>query len=74
MQLAQFVRTLGPILVVGLAGFVVGCGSGSQNSLPEGAPDAQTRKEMKRKEIQEEKKANVGTGRPGAKKKFAGGG
>ena len=62
MQLAKFVRTLGPILVVGLAGLVVGCGSGAQNSFPEGAPDAQTRKDYQ-KQARLEAKKGIGTGR-----------
>jgi hypothetical protein len=57
MQLARFVSMLGSILILCLAGFVVGCGSGDQVSSPGATPDAKGRQELQRKAQYEAKKA-----------------
>jgi hypothetical protein len=66
MQLAQFTRAVWLFLVLCLAGFVVGCGSGAQDSSPEATPDGKSRQELQRKAQKEAKKA-IGTGKARAK-------
>jgi hypothetical protein len=67
MQLAQFVRIWGLYVVLGLAGLVVGCGSGAKDSSSETAPDAKGRQELQRKAQQEARKG-IGTGKASTKK------
>jgi hypothetical protein len=62
MQLAQFVRMSGLLLVLGLAGFPAGCGSGAQDSSSGPAPDAKGRQELQRKAQQEARKG-LGAGK-----------
>jgi hypothetical protein len=66
MQLAQFDRLMGLVLALGLAGFMVGCGSGARDSSPEGAPDAKSRQELQRK-AQRESRKGIGAGQASTK-------
>ena len=69
----QVVRTFWLFLVLGFAGFVIGCGPGAQDSSSEAAPDAKTRLELQRKAQQEARKG-IGTGKASAGRKARPGG
>jgi hypothetical protein len=66
MRSIRFASIVSLLLVVGLAGFVVGCGSGSQGT-PETVPDGKGRQELQRKAQREARKelstSKAGTGR-----------
>jgi hypothetical protein len=62
MQLARFVRVLGSILVLVVAGCAVGCGSGARAPVVESKEAGQARAEGNRKfheQLKKEAKANI---------------
>jgi hypothetical protein len=73
MQLARFVRMFGLLLVLGLAGCVVGCGPGSSSPIPQEESDRiKSSKKTAHKAIQEDaKKAKAAAAGRGAMRKGA---